>query len=213
MTGLSIFVVLMIVSYVLGISFFGFSTTTVIVALISILSSLFVFKIKMKYLKCFTALWFLLLIHFIAVELARWAVHFLGKNITMSQVGESNHRLIWDDALKFSSYALYIGVAALILLVLHRCFTKYHDVKNVKQLLVVIFFMIFPTYTDWIISYTCGGFGGDCHRSLQIVVPLILSINPISMGFSLVAAYMSYKMYSHIISEQNLKTQKTFVNK
>lgn len=203
MTATLIFTLLMLAYYVLKISWLGAYATIAMTLLISLLTSLVVFKIKPKYLKYFNTCWLILMFHFIAVEVARWMIYFIGKNISLSQVSEHNQNLIWDHALKSSSYALYIMVTMLILFVLHRCYKKHHHLENIKLILIATFFMIFPTHTGWLIAYTCGGFGGHCQRSLNVITPMILSINPLSISVSIVAAYFAYKTYCKLAYKIN----------
>jgi len=162
----------------------------------SFIGSIIVIKLNYKLLPVLKIIGALIILHFGLTEIARAVVHIVAHYLTNSVVGGSNSRINWDAALSQTVYVIYgvlfVSKTVEIALVLKmKCFSK-----SVNRIISGLFVISFPTITSWQISYTCGGFLGGCQRSLDVVTPLILSINPINILVSMICAVLILTVYS-----------------
>lgn len=119
-------------------------------------------------------------------------VRYIANNITQSNAGPYCCKFEWDFNLQIFMYFLYAIVFLLTTSSLIVVWKKYKETVSVKRILVIIFIMIFPTHTFWGVASICGGFGG-CSNGyyFNIVVPIIMSINPIAI---IISAFVAYKI-------------------
>jgi hypothetical protein len=126
----------------------------------------------------------------------REIVRYIANNITKSNAGPYCCKFEWDFNLQVFMYSLYVLIFLLTTSSLIVVWKKYKGAAIVKRILVVMFIMIFPTHTFWGVASNCGGFGG-CSNGyhFNMVVPIIMSTNPIAIIISALVAYKLATIY------------------
>lgn len=127
---------------------------------------------------------------------ARDIVHYIANNITKSNAGPYCCKFEWDQNLQIFMYSLYAIFFLLITSLLIVVWKQYREAIIVKRIIIMIFMMIFPTHTFWGVASICGGFGG-CSNGyyFNIIVPIVMSINPIAIIVSAIVAYKIATLY------------------
>ena len=152
-----------------------------------------------KYISYFMGGLFAWTFTFIVVHLlAKVIVRLLAFNLTNSKaINIGCCKFEWDIKLQIAAYSLYAGVFLLIVRFLIAVRKHYGDSVLPNRILMVIFIMIFPTHTFWGVASICGGFGG-CSNGyyFNIIVPTIMSINPLAIIVSAFVAYHLAKLYA-----------------
>lgn len=128
------------------------------------------------------------LVHFKAKDVVR----YIANNITQSNAGTDCCKFEWDLKLQIFMYGLYAIIFLLITSALIVAWKKHKGGILVKHTLIITFIMIFPTHTFWGVASNCGGFLG-CSNGyyFNIVVPLIMSINPLAV---IISAFVAHKI-------------------
>jgi hypothetical protein len=136
--------------------------------------------------------------------LARKIIRFIGLNITQSKPENIGCcKIVWDVPLQIASYSLYAISFVLISIFIAKAWKSYYKNKFISKALIMLFIMIFPTHTFWGIASICGGFGGCAvGYHLNIIVPNVMSINPVAIGISAYIAYRIFKYMAHRYAQQ-----------
>ena len=169
----------------------------VIIPLSSCCISLVVFKLKRKQLIILSSIGTFLMLHFLITAIARYAVHFIAWNITDSYAAKGSNSLInWDIPLMSFTYTLYAAFFIIGIIYLHLLLKNPKNTTNIKRIILGIYILSFPTIRSWRID--CSDFYGNCPDSLQLVTPIVMSINPIYIFISIITAILVLKIYSII---------------
>ena len=148
---------------------------------------------KIKYFFVFVVglIMWLFLFSFVHYK-AKGVVQYIANNITGSNANESCCYYEWDISLQIFTYSLYAAIFFIVTISLIFIWKKYKSLLFIKNIVVVIFIMIFPTHTFWGVASECGGFGGCSNGNyFNIVTPVIMSINPIAM---IISGFFAYKL-------------------
>ncbi len=141
---------------------------------------------------------FLWLFAFVTAHfIAKYIIRFLALNITNSNTTNIGCcKFEWDFALQIAAYSLYAIIFALILICIINIRKRYSDSKLINRVLLVIFIMSFPTHTFWGVASMCAGFGA-CSNGyyFNLIVPTIMSTNPLAISVSAFIAYKLAKFY------------------
>lgn len=141
------------------------------------------------------AIWVLL---FMAVHhAARATIRFIAFEVTGS-VPEwiGCCKVVWDSKLQLAAYGLYAVIFASVWQSIVYWLNRYPRSAIVDKASMMLFIMVFPTHTWWGIASNCRGFGGcSVGYRLHILVPNILSINPIAIAASATVAYLLYRRF------------------
>lgn len=134
-----------------------------------------------------------LVVHFIAKDVVR----FLALNVVHSQTtGIGCCKFEWDLKLQIATYSLYAAAFLLLVWLLIEVRKRMTDSVTGNRILLVVFIMSFPTHTFWGVASNCKGVGGCSDGSyFHIVVPTIMSTNPIAILLSALVAYQISRMY------------------
>jgi hypothetical protein len=138
---------------------------------------------------------------YLCYVLSRKIVRFLAFNLTDSVSSTGCCKFNWDSDLRTASYLTYfiffVSIVYLLILLLNKI--KNNALLNRFSLLAFIF--IFPTYTSRGVASVCSGFGG-CATGyhIDIIAPVIMSLNPINIAVSSLFAYIIARMFFYIKS-------------
>jgi len=140
------------------------------------------------------------IIFFLARSAASDVVRFLAFNITNSYAFpncQSCLKFEWDVSLQIMTYSVYIGVFLLIAGILKSALKYSRESVLRNRLLALVFVMSFPTHTLWGVASICGGFG-VCSTGyyFNVMVPVIMSNNPLAIAISVFIAYRILILYS-----------------
>ena len=145
---------------------------------------------------------------FILVGLFTWAiislvthsvaddiVEFTAINITKSNANISCCKFNWDFKLQVAIYSLYATVFIILTIFLIYMSKIYKESIIIQRCLISIFIMSFPSYTSWYINISDGIYYQTMKSQYNLVVPTIMSLNPISIIMSVLIAYKLSRYY------------------
>ncbi len=141
-------------------------------------------------------------------EFSSIIIHYIAYNITDStNSGECfvcRSRTRWDTNLKIAAYLLYATIYTIIILAILAIRKRYKHSQKIQILLSSIFILSSPTITSWPVSRFCDhyewNFFTGCSYAVQVITPIIMSINPVNILISTIAAYCIIKLYVYICS-------------
>jgi len=143
--------------------------------------------------KCLYVIW--IIVSYFAHIVAADTVRYLAFNITNSYAipdCKECHKFTWDANLKIACYSLYVLLFSVITAVLLYINKRWNNSRVIKHISLIVFIMIFPTHTMWGVASLCrGGLGCANGYYFQLIVPSILSINPISI---IITSFIAYKI-------------------
>ena len=162
-------------------------------------------EINHKYLMILNFIGMIIVAHFGLTELARFLTKYIARHITDSVVQwESfNHihkaldKINWDTALKETVYTLYGAIFIIVTILVLYLLKKNNGSKIKNRIISSLFILSFPTITSWQIESTCHQH--LCfydYQPLDVVTPLIMSINPLYILCSLICALLILKIYA-----------------
>ncbi len=125
-----------------------------------------------------------LVANFYGRELVGALVHFIGNNFTGSKsLDLCSYRctVIWDDNLKIAMYLFYTIAYILTVYGLVKLQIRHAKSVPIQRVLIALFIVSSPVPTHWSVEYVCGGFMGHCVRHIDVVAPIIVAHNPISI--------------------------------
>lgn len=126
--------------------------------------------------------------------LARDIIRYIAFNITDSGAGCCKFH--WDTELQITVYLIYALIFVTAIKVLIVLWKRFGESMLVSRSLLLVLIMSFPTQTFWGVETNCRGFGG-CSNGvyLNIIVPAVMSTNPIAIVLSSIVAYQLAKYY------------------
>ena len=201
---------LFIASFVLVLFLSPGDLTTFIVfpGIVTLIGTFLIMKeINHKHLMILNFIGMIIVAHFGLTELARYFVKYIARHITDSVVQweRFNHihraldKINWDTALKETVYTLYGAIFIIVTIFVLYLLKKNNGSKIKNRIISSLFILSFPTITSWQIESTCHQH--LCfydYQPLDVVTPLIMSINPLYMLFSLTCALLILKAYSKL---------------
>jgi hypothetical protein len=119
-------------------------------------------------------------------------------NITNSDASDVNSLINWDEALKRTTYSYYGVIFIIEIVFIHLLLKKNKYTKTVNRILAAVFILSSPSITSWNIAFTCGGAMGNCQRTLDVITPVVMSINPLYISISVFCATIIVLIYSKI---------------
>ncbi len=166
------------------------------------------FNIKYPLSTILVAFLLFIIIGVILREFASVIIHYIAYNITDSHnpgfctVCRTKTR--WDANLKMAAYLLYATFYIIIVLVILAIRKRHNDSQKTQVLLSSIFILSSPTITSWPVSRFCDhyewNFITGCSYGVQVITPIIMSINPVNILISTIVAYCIIKLYVYICS-------------
>lgn len=150
---------------------------------------------SVKILRGIVALILFVITGFFLRNLASTVIHFVGVYITNSAPAQGYGRVNWDISLRIAAYLLYATSFLVLVTYIHSNIRTQTKTINDNKIFAALFILWFPTVTNWFVTYTCGGFLGNCTKSYWVVAPIIMSVNPMSIIIGCVAAYGLIKAY------------------
>jgi len=148
---------------------------------------------------CVVVLMIWIIISIFAHIVAADVVRILAFNVTNSYAFPDCRECLkftWDRDLQIASYSLYIVIFGAITTALMYINKRWKESQVIKYISLLIFSMSFPTHTVWGVATYCDeppgcAWGMGSGSYINLVVPSILSINPISI---ILSSFIAYKI-------------------
>lgn len=166
----------------------------------------------------------IIVLHFTATRVASLVVHLLGAHVTHSlapayYLGTPEGRITlpvhWDTALMQLTYGLYAALFLLMVVTLVTVTISLHRkgrlTKNARLVCGGVFVLAFPTLTSWPVRSGCenlASFPFPCYRTLDVITPVVMSVNPLHIAISALCAGAIAQAYFRFIGRpQDLPEQ------